>query len=99
MSYKTLEVELENGRVHPSGSEALPDRATALLTILSSAGADAAGPTNGSVAQQPGVARTCAELADRMEHWPKLPPEEASDFADDLEKAHLDLPPLKSAWD
>ena len=34
MSYKTLEVELENGRVHPSGSEALPIKAHALLTIL-----------------------------------------------------------------
>jgi hypothetical protein len=35
MSYKTLEVELENGPVHPSGSESLPARARALLTILS----------------------------------------------------------------
>ena len=35
MSYKTLKVELENGRVHPSGSETLPPKAHALLTILS----------------------------------------------------------------
>jgi len=35
MSYKTLEVELVNGRVHPAGAETLPDRAYALLTILS----------------------------------------------------------------
>jgi hypothetical protein len=35
MSYQTVEVELENGRVHPSGSEALPAKAHALLTILS----------------------------------------------------------------
>lgn len=35
MSYKTLEVELENGRVHPAGAETLPDKAHALLTILS----------------------------------------------------------------
>lgn len=34
MSYKTLEVELENGRVHPVGAETLPDKAHALLTIL-----------------------------------------------------------------
>jgi hypothetical protein len=34
MSYKTLEVELENGRVRPSGSETLPAKAHALLTIL-----------------------------------------------------------------
>jgi hypothetical protein len=35
MSYKTVEVELENGRVHVSGAETLPDKARALLTILS----------------------------------------------------------------
>ena len=34
MSYKTLEVEVENGRVHPSGAETLPAKARALLTIL-----------------------------------------------------------------
>jgi hypothetical protein len=34
MSYKTLAVELENGRVHPSGPEVLPLKAHALLTIL-----------------------------------------------------------------
>jgi hypothetical protein len=38
MSYKTLEVELENGRVHPSGAEALPPKARALLTILDANG-------------------------------------------------------------
>lgn len=37
MSYKTVEVELENGRVRPSGAETLPDKARALLTILSPA--------------------------------------------------------------
>jgi hypothetical protein len=35
MSYKTVEVELVNGRVHPAGAETLPDKAHALLTILS----------------------------------------------------------------
>jgi hypothetical protein len=34
MSYQTVEVELENGRVQPCGTEALPFRARALLTIL-----------------------------------------------------------------
>jgi len=34
MSYKTLEVELENGVVHAAGSETLPAKAHALLTIL-----------------------------------------------------------------
>ena len=38
MSYKTLEVELENGRVHPSGAETLPVNARALLTILNAPG-------------------------------------------------------------
>ena len=38
MSYKTLEVELENGRVHPSGAETLPAKVRALLTILNAAG-------------------------------------------------------------
>jgi hypothetical protein len=36
MSYKTVEVELENGKVRPSGSETLPEKAHALLTILDS---------------------------------------------------------------
>lgn len=34
MSFRTLEVELENGRVHPRGAETLPAHANALLTIL-----------------------------------------------------------------
>lgn len=34
MSYQTLEVDLENGRVRPRGSDALPARARALLTIV-----------------------------------------------------------------
>ena len=51
MSYKTLEVELENGRVHPSGGEVLPVKAHALLTILD---------TNGNVETAKG------SLADRV---------------------------------
>jgi len=35
MSYKTVEVELENGRVPAAGAETLPAKAHALLTILS----------------------------------------------------------------
>jgi hypothetical protein len=34
MSYKTLEVDLEDGRVRPRGAETLPTKAQALLTIL-----------------------------------------------------------------
>ncbi len=37
MSYQTVEVELEDGRVRPSNGEKLPAKATALLTILRSA--------------------------------------------------------------
>ena len=35
MSYKTVEVELENGRVQAAGAETLPEKAHGLLTILS----------------------------------------------------------------
>jgi hypothetical protein len=38
MSYRTVEVELDSGRVRPRGSDTLPTKATALLTILESAG-------------------------------------------------------------
>ena len=34
MSYRTLEVEIEHGRVSAKGSEALPEKASGLLTIL-----------------------------------------------------------------
>lgn len=50
MSYKTLEVELENGRVHPSGAEILPSKAHALLTILTANGK--AGAANGNLADR-----------------------------------------------
>jgi hypothetical protein len=35
MSYRTLEVEIDHGRVLPKGAEALPERVSGLLTILS----------------------------------------------------------------
>jgi len=34
MSYRTLEVEIDHGRVVPKGDGALPERASGLLTIL-----------------------------------------------------------------
>jgi len=34
MNFITLEVELDHGRVIPKGSERLPDKAAALLTLL-----------------------------------------------------------------
>ena len=34
MSYLTLEVEIDHGRVSAKGAEALPEKASGLLTIL-----------------------------------------------------------------
>jgi len=34
MSYVTVEVEIEGGRILPKGTEALPEKASGLLTIL-----------------------------------------------------------------
>jgi hypothetical protein len=85
MSYKTVEVELENGRVRPSGSETLPARAHALLTFLDPS---ASAP-----------ALTCGELADRWVALERLPADEANSFADDVEQGRLTLPPLRPAWD
>jgi hypothetical protein len=50
MSYKTVEVELENGCVRPSGTETLPTRAHALLTILSSEKTQKSPTANGTLA-------------------------------------------------
>ena len=47
----------------------------------------------------PSTALTSAELAERWSKLDKLPPDEASAFADDIEAARRNLPPLKSAWD
>jgi hypothetical protein len=85
MSFRTLEVELENGRVHPAGAETLPTKARALLTLLDS--------------NIPSPAQNCGELAKRWNGLEKLPANEANDFADDIEQARANLPPLRSAWD
>ena len=37
MSYLTVEVEIDHGRVSSKGCEALPEKASGLLTILASA--------------------------------------------------------------
>ena len=37
MSYLTVEVEIDHGRVSSKGAEVLPDKATGLLTILNPA--------------------------------------------------------------
>jgi hypothetical protein len=52
MSYKTVEVELENGRVRPSGSETLPDKAHALLIILTATPMPNPERSNGSLADR-----------------------------------------------
>jgi antitoxin (DNA-binding transcriptional repressor) of toxin-antitoxin stability system len=52
-----------------------------------------------TLSPMPAPARTCKELA---ECWPgleKLPADEANAFADDIEAAHSNPPPLKAAWD
>jgi hypothetical protein len=52
MSYKTLEVELENGRVHPAGGESLPANAHALLTILTVPAPTPPAPVDSSLAER-----------------------------------------------
>jgi antitoxin (DNA-binding transcriptional repressor) of toxin-antitoxin stability system len=47
----------------------------------------------------PGAALTCADLAERWPRMEKLSADEAGAFADDLERARTNLPPLKAAWD
>lgn len=42
---------------------------------------------------------TSAELEARWEKLDRLPPDEANTFADDLEAARRQLPPLNSAWE
>lgn len=85
MSFQTLEVILENGRVRPSGAETLPARSHALLTLIE------------SPLLPPQV--TCGKLAERWNQLERLSAEEGRAFADDLEAARTQLPPLKAAWD
>ena len=47
----------------------------------------------------PSAALNCAELAECWPKLDKLSPDEADAFADDLEHARANLPPLKPAWD
>jgi len=75
MSYKTVEVELENGRVRPSGSETLPDKAHALLTIL-------------TATQTPNPEKSNGSLADRVADLAGIGRGEHTDLS--TNKAHLD---------
>ena len=52
-----------------------------------------------TLSPMPSTALTCAELADRWHKLEKLASDEANAFADDLDHARANLPPLKSAWD
>lgn len=85
MAYTTMEVELENGRVRPCGTEPLPLKAHALLTFLDVGGS--------------GPALTCGELAARWALVEKLPMDEAEAFAKDIEESRSKLGAPKSAWD
>jgi hypothetical protein len=85
MTYQTLEVELENGLVRPSGAGTLPAKAHALLTLLDS--------------EISPKALTCGELAERWVRLEKLPSDEAKEFADDIEKSRSNLQPPASGWD
>jgi hypothetical protein len=38
MSFRTIEVDVVNGRVQPTGADQLPDRARGLLTLLDEIG-------------------------------------------------------------
>ncbi len=72
MNYKTVEVELDNGRVHAAGAESLPVKAHALLTILEPSG-DATGeaaPTGAGLRRflsRPPLKLTPAQLQASME--------------------------------
>ena len=57
MSYQTVEVELDRGHVRPSGSETLPEKARALLTILT------ATPTPSGPVPNASLAELVADLA------------------------------------
>jgi hypothetical protein len=76
MSHKTVEVELENGRVRPSGPESLPEKAHALLTILDPKPEEAEKPSEGP------------SLADLMAPWAGIGTGEHTDLS--YNKAHLD---------
>ncbi len=82
-----MEVEIDHGRVIPREEDTLPEHGRALLTILDT-------PT-----PEIEPAKSCDELADRWPNLSRLSPEEGSAFADDIEAARRNLPPLESKWD
>ena len=85
MSYRTVEVELENGVVRPAGAETLPASGHGLLMLFP---VGAASP-----------ARSCTELAKWWGTRTRLSEAEAKSFADDVEGARFELGSVKSKWD
>lgn len=85
MSYRTVEVELENGIVRPSGVETLPAKGHGLLMLF---------PTGLGT-----PVRSCAELAKWWGTRSRLSEAESKEFADDIEKGRSELGSLKSKWD
>ena len=85
MSYRTVEVELENGVVRPSGTETLPANGHGLLMLF---------PTGKDT-----PVLSCAELAKWWGARSRLPEAESKSFADEIEKGRSELGPLKSKWD
>jgi hypothetical protein len=51
VTFRTIEVDVIDGRVKPTGSDELPDRARALLTVIEEA------PKNGACAELLGLKR------------------------------------------
>jgi len=87
MSLKTLEVEIDHGRVIARSEDILPDHGRALLTLLDTPG----GPIV--------PARSAAELVARWDSLAWLPEDEGRAFADDVESARSQLPPVRPPWD
>jgi hypothetical protein len=70
MNYLTVEVEIDHGRIVARGSEKLPDKATALLTILQ--------PTEAGVQRPYALAKDEFTVPDDFNA--PLPPEVLRDF-------------------
>ena len=87
MSFRTLEVQIEHGRVIPQAEDVLPEHGSALLTLL-----EASESENRPV-------RSAAELVARWDSLGWLSEEEGNAFADDVESARDILPSISSPWD
>lgn len=84
MSFQTLEVELDHGRVRPTTADTLPDKARALLTILSPTATEPGGGQGPSVADLAGS----ESLADRVAHLKGIGRGEYTDLS--TNRRHMD---------